>query len=688
MFDLGTRIGILFLLFNATLGLCTNDSTSQALPKKYEYEIAPPSKQVIGTAYEESGSASPLWFTLTGGMITELFYPTVNQPQLGELQFIVTDGKDFFSEQRKDTISQVFYEDEGLTIRVTGKDRSRSYTYTQEIFSDSASPVLRIRTHFQWLTAGLRVFVIYKPTIHGKSEGNLGEANTEALVASAITSRGQEPIFSTLIASKPWRQISVENESDFLNFYLNSSSHSKAGPGSILLIGELPKDEETSTTFELALGFGPSLSAALTYTHSAMTVPFEQGAEIYANGWKNYLHKLNSGPQKPRFIQDSLFARRSAQLIKMHEDKRHRGAIVSSLSAPSSESSTFSISSFNRLISPIRVRDTYRGAMGLLAAGDTITPVDTLHYLMNSQREDGSWRPLSLEKESRQFKVAMDEIALPILLAYHLHHQGLIQLKTNELEMVRKSASFILSHGPVTELDRWDSASGFIPSTLAIEIAALRAATVLTKDTAPSNIADLWQSQIEKWTLIQQGPLGTNYYLQTRSPTLHSVTTPPASTPHTDPSTLAISIGPIPAESLVDGGFLDLVRYGIREPNDSRILNTLQLYDNPSLGISTGLHYHRHTLDTQGPGQKQGAWPVLSGERGMYAIAARDFERARSQLHALENSATENGLIPAQTQAGLEVPCPLMWAHAEDILLHRSIEEGIVFDQPNSHLPH
>lgn len=341
MFDLRTRIGTLFQLFNAALALCAYESIPQALsspmnaiPKKYNYEIAPPTKQVIGTAYEESGSASPLWFTLTGGMVTELFYPTVNQPQLGELQFIVTDGKDFFSEQRKDTLSQVFYDDEGLTIRITGKDRSRSYTYTQEIFSDSASPVLRIRTHFQWLTAGLRVFVIYKPTIHGKSEGNLGEVNADALIASAMNSRGQEPIFSTLITSTPWKQTSVENEAEFFNFYLNSSSNTKAGPGSILLIGELPKDEEKSSTFELALSFGPSLSAALTYARSAMTVPFEKGAEIYANGWKNYLHTLNNGPQKPRFIQDSLFARRSAQLIKMHEDKRHRGALVSSLSAP------------------------------------------------------------------------------------------------------------------------------------------------------------------------------------------------------------------------------------------------------------------------------------------------------------------------------------------------------------------
>lgn len=307
---------------------------------------------------------------------------------------------------------------------------------------------------------------------------------------------------------------------------------------------------------------------------------------------------------------------------------------------------------------------------------------------MNSQREDGSWRPLTLEKEPRQFKVAMDEIALPILLAYHLQRHGHIQLKTNELEMVRKSASFILSHGPSTELDRWDSASGFIPSTLAIEIAALRAATELTKDPAPANIADHWQSQIEKWTLAQQGPLGENYYLQNRSTPLHPLTTQQPSDPLTDPSHPAIGIGPITPESLVDGGFLDLVRYGVREPHDTRILNTLRLYDNPSLGITTGLHYHRHTLDTQGPGQKQGAWPVLAGERGMYAIASRDFERARSQLHALENSASENGLIPAQTQAGLEVACPLMWAHAEDILLHRSIEEGIVFDQPNSHLPH
>lgn len=667
--------GVFFALLTTTLSLEAQASSSFFT---YNYRSAPSAKQLIGTAYEASGTASPLWFALTGGIVTDLFYPSINQPQLGELQFIVTDGKTIYSEQRRDTDSQARYQDEGLVIQVTGKDHNWNYTYSQEIFSDTASPVLRIRTHFEWLKPGLKVFVIFKPTIQGKKDYTFGEAHPWGFLAGAITPRGSEPVFASLVASTPWKQNSVECEGNF--FDLSGERRKKqaeAGPGNIFLLGELQKNQGSSFTYELALSFGSSPSAALIYARAAMSTPFDQAAEMYSNRWKNYLDELNYGTNKPHFIKGNLFARRSAQLIKMHQDKRNRGVFAPALTTTKA-----------------RVRDTYHGAIALIAAGDTTTPLDALHYLAQTQKDDGTWNSDLFDNKSEPGQIALDEIALPILLAGHLYHQELIRQKLIrpktleldlELEMIRKSASFILLHGPATDVDRWNSIGGFVPSTIAIEIAALRTATELTGDPLPAVIADRWQSELERWTLVQQSPLGRNYYLRAQ-PKLR-----PAgdfSQRVIDLNQLFKTLGPLAPEELIDGGFLDLVRYGIRNPHDIRILNTLQLYDHPMLGISSGLHYRRHNLDLAGTHLKEGAFPVLAGERGIYAVAAGDFERARAELHALEGSANENGLIPEKILKNTNAVTPLMWAHSEDILLHSSLEEGSVFDRPNNHSTH
>jgi hypothetical protein len=56
-------------------------------------------KAGIGTAYSAS---SHLWFTVWNGIVTELYYPTVDRPQLRDLEYLVTDGKTFFHEEKRD----------------------------------------------------------------------------------------------------------------------------------------------------------------------------------------------------------------------------------------------------------------------------------------------------------------------------------------------------------------------------------------------------------------------------------------------------------------------------------------------------------------------------------------------------------------------------------------------------------
>src|SRR5215813_1561092 len=152
---------------------------------------------------------------------------------------------------------------------------------------------------------------------------------------------------------------------------------------------------------------------------------------------------------------------------------------------------------------------------------------------------------------------------------------------------------------------------------------------------------------------------------------------------------------------IVDPGFLELVRYGIRNPHDPIIEDSLRVVD-AVLKVETPLGPCWHRYNHDGFGQRDDgssysgwgigrAWPLLTGERGHYELAAgRD---AGPYLKALENFAVGIGLIPEQIWDVADLPSrhfrfgretgsavPLLWAHAEYIKLCRSASDGKNFD--------
>ena len=82
-------------------------------------------KDIVGTAY---ATASRVWYTLSSGVLNEIYYPTIDMPQVRDLQFLVTDGESFFDEERRDMISETEYlGDHGLGVHITSGDRQNRY---------------------------------------------------------------------------------------------------------------------------------------------------------------------------------------------------------------------------------------------------------------------------------------------------------------------------------------------------------------------------------------------------------------------------------------------------------------------------------------------------------------------------------------------------------------------------------
>jgi glucoamylase len=159
------------------------------------------------------------------------------------------------------------------------------------------------------------------------------------------------------------------------------------------------------------------------------------------------------------------------------------------------------------------------------------------------------------------------------------------------------------------------------------------------------------------------------------------------------------------ASHVISPDFLALVRFGLRAPDDPRILNTVKVVDAVlRVKLPQGPCWYRYNGDGYGE-HKDGSpfdgtgigrpWPLLAGERAHYEMAAGRRHMAEALLSVLEGSTDESGLIPEQIWDDADVPAlelftgkstgsarPLVWAHAEYIKLRRSLRDGKIFDQP------
>jgi glucoamylase len=55
-------------------------------------------KDGVGTAYS---ALSRVWFTVSKGIPNEVYYPTIDRPQVRDLQYLITDGATFFNDERR-----------------------------------------------------------------------------------------------------------------------------------------------------------------------------------------------------------------------------------------------------------------------------------------------------------------------------------------------------------------------------------------------------------------------------------------------------------------------------------------------------------------------------------------------------------------------------------------------------------
>ena len=150
-------------------------------PKAYGGPGIPPrwtrsAKDIVGTAYATS---SRIWYTASAGVLNEIYYPTIDLPQVRDMQFLLSDGESFFHDARRDMVSKTEYlDDHGLGVRITSRDRANRYQLIYEVIADPHLSCLLVDAHLDGddpeFLSKLHLYVLLAPHLAVGGWGNNG----------------------------------------------------------------------------------------------------------------------------------------------------------------------------------------------------------------------------------------------------------------------------------------------------------------------------------------------------------------------------------------------------------------------------------------------------------------------------------------------------------------------------------
>jgi glucan 1,4-alpha-glucosidase len=658
-------------------------------------------KQGLGTSVSTRSKA---WYTLSGGALSEVYYPRGDTAQTRSLEFAVTDGRTFVDRESEDTDQRVrLLDDRALVYRQINTAKTGRYRITKTYVTDTRRSTVLIRVRFEALKPGdYRLFVLYDPAINNSSKGDTASRSGAAL----LTTQGET--HAALMSDKGYERTSngFVGESDGwtdLHDYKLDFDYATATDGNVLQTGELRVGSRGPTTHTLALAFGDSDQAAEAAARGTLHASFADRAAAYRTEWHRYLRSLRPAPAA---LSERLATQYNVAVmtVKAHEDKTFRGAFIASLTLPWGFAVNADLGGGGYHF--VWARDLYHQVTGLLAAGDREAGDRAVDWLFTHQQQpDGTFPQNSrVDGTPDQRNIQLDETAFPIVLAYQLG-------RTDDLtwEGIRKAAGALVRMGPSTPQERWEETGGYSPSTTAAEIAGLVAAAQIARgrgDEARARlwlgVADAWQRNTEAWMFTTSGVYGDGrYYLR-----INTDTDPEDN----DARDWGNAAGVHLEKEVVDAGFLELVRLGAKAPDDPHVAASLRETDD-SLATETpsGRVWHRYTFDGYGekdsgdpwtfntPGTEGRAWPLLSGERGEYDVAnGRD---GLPYLRTMANTANDGYMIPEQVwDEGAPAPppygylpgkatgsaSPLAWAMAQYIRLAQAIRAGRPVEMPEA----
>ncbi len=592
---------------------------------------------------------------------------------------------------------------------IVNSDPAGRYTITKEIISDPHAPVLLMRVKFAGspeLLRRLKAYALLAPHLDGGGAHNNGHVLDVAGRTVLLAWRNSSALAMSVdcgFASASCGFVGTSDGYQDVTRHFGMEWHyGSATDGNIALTGEINIAEHPE--FVLAVGFGSAAHSALTRTAGALNTPFDLQMTRFIEQWERVRARVDLASAAE---DGGKLLKASYGVLLTHEDKTFAGAFIASASIPWGQSKGDADLGGYHLV---WTRDM------LLAAGRTNSAMRALIYLACTQKTDGGF-PQNFWVNGQPYwtGMQMDETAFPILLAYRLWKLNALG-DFDPLPFIERAAGFLVRHAPITQQERWEECAGYSPSTLTVAIAALIGAAEMVRARHLPELAaffeeqaDWLESHLEDWTATNDGVLVPGikqHYMRVRPVEAAGV----EPTVHMGPGTETVILanrGPgqkyaFEAREIVDGGFLETVRYGLRKPDDPMVVATLKVTDAIlKRDLPQGPGFRRYNHDGYGnhhdgspfDGWGQGScWPLLTGERAHYELAAgRDIS---ALIKTIEGFGSSGGMLPEQVWDRDDLPqcgmrkgrptgsaMPLVWAHAEYIKLLRSATDKRAFDR-------
>ena len=777
----------------ALVGACAGDHSDAA--EKMESAPGAPGapatwsnaeKTAIGTSYEaydvegqfsDASSTAPIskvWFSLGKDRITEVMWGLIHEAQIREIRFLLAgpDGIIAPSDTKIHINGEGRPVSPASSIVLTYPGIEAAVVVT--VLTDPDRNALLVNTGLSGvLPDGFRLYAYIDPAM-----ANTGSGDRAQIVDGGLYAHEGDAHLYARLASGAAERVSVgyvgvsDGLDDLSNGDLDASFLSASEVGNVAGLIAFEFDQEGGArtaapgtdgllrSATLVVGVGSTEAVAKAVAAEAASVSVAETYNKYAAEWRTYLEGLEhlSGLAAESGDGGAL-AYMSAINLKIMEDKTHAGALIASLSNPWGE--TAPADQPQTGYKAVWPRDFFQVASAFSAMGDEETARAAYRYLPMVQVTEETpgnsgvtgWflQKTHVDGEIEWVAIQQDQTAMPIMLGWKLWQDGILtraEIAESYRSMLKPAADFLVHGGRpnilwntefeaslgYTQQERWEEQEGYSPSTVAAVISGLVTAADLADrfgDSADAatylEAADLLESNLEAWMFTTNGDLGNGeYFLRI--------------TKNQDPNDKAL-LGDnngrpgLPEDNVIDGGFLELVRYGIRSWDAPSIQASLRVLDAPlpdnlraRYEFENGhLGWRRYGNDGYGEdgqegtnyleinggntsGQRGRVWPFFSGERAHFEIGelqslqadflplhpvVQNLERRIENLTAsMEAFANEGLSLPEQVWdnvgpnpfgyefgEGTNSATPLAWTHAEYIKLLRSNMDGAVWDR-------
>ncbi|WP_435098872.1 glucodextranase DOMON-like domain-containing protein [Halarchaeum sp. P4] len=725
----------------------------------------------VGTVPDHGDDVdSRVWYTLTEGSLAQVRFPRVDFPSVRTLDFVVAAPDESYvarthevDRTTADPVERTVTpsSDDALLFEQTARDPERGWELTVEYAADPDGDAVLADVRFDGAGRDYDVYALCdlalsesgmgdaaslhalskgngKATGHGKQKSTgsgkkTGHSGTYALTASATGTYDDSAVVRDAdgnpyhvaagLASRrgfEWGSVDVVG-GDAVRPLLASGApddrHTTA-EGNAVLVGRLGSGVSRLAD-TVALGFAENAdeSRALAEARRGLKRDFAATRAHYRNAWRDWLDDIDT-PSSVR--GDDVLEPQynfAAMALKAAESKQFPGAGLAALCVPWGDAVQANAPS-DYGYNFVWARDLYQSATAFEAMGDVEAATAAMEYVYEYQQREDGFVPQNtfIDGRVRWGGEQLDEHALPGLLVHQLQERYDLTFDDVAFDYadVKATADYLAANGPVTGQERWEEEGGLSPSTVAAEIAGLVAAAHLAADEGERGdalvylaLADHWQANTEEWMATQEGTdehAQTPYYFRVNDDY----------DPDDGASRGLANGGPtLDERNVIDAGFLEFVRLGVKPADDLVVQNSLEVVDD-TIRVETphGPAFYRYNGD--GYGEQDGSdypagapwsldnagkgrlWPIFTGERAEYELLAGD-EDPHALLRTMAGFANSGRMLPEQVWdredptaygwafgEGTGSATPLSWSMAQFVRLAHSIDAGEPVERPAS----